>query len=75
LKKHEVSARAPAVLDRIGAIRHAGTPLPASLQSDGFLSLQAIHADVLKEMVSFDRVFGMRAQTRQQPPARPEGAV
>src|SRR5271167_2131321 len=53
LKKHEVSTRAPAVLDRIEAARHTGRPLPASPSKATVpLPFKAIHADVLKGMVS-----------------------
>jgi hypothetical protein len=55
--EHKISTRAPAVLDRIEAIRRAGKPLPHPFQRVGFRSLQAIHADVLKGMISYRSGF------------------
>src|SRR5260370_28904853 len=48
-----VSARALAVLDRIEAARSSRTTAARFLQSDGFSSFRAIHADVLKGMISY----------------------
>ena len=51
--EHKISRRAPAVLDRIEAIRQAGQPLPHSIPTISFPSSRAIHADVLKGMISY----------------------
>ena len=48
-----VSTRAPAVSDRIEAIRQAERPLPHSTEAMSFPSFRAIHADVLKGMISY----------------------
>jgi hypothetical protein len=40
-------------LDRIEVIRQAGRPLPHSNLTVGFPSFRAIHADVLKGMISY----------------------
>src|SRR5260370_38979207 len=48
-----VSSRAPAVLDRIEAIRQAEGPLLHPSNATGFPSFRAIHADVLKGMISY----------------------
>jgi hypothetical protein len=39
--EHKISTRAPAVLDRIEAIRQAGKPLPHSSPSDEFSFLSS----------------------------------
>src|SRR5258708_25152539 len=51
--RNMVSPRAPAVLDRIEATRSSRTTPARFLQSDGFSSFRAIHADVLKGMISY----------------------
>jgi hypothetical protein len=51
--EHKISSRAPAVLDRIEAIRQAGKPLPHPIPTMSFPSFRAIHADVLKGMISY----------------------
>src|SRR5260370_15123543 len=48
-----VSSRAPAVLDRIEAIRQAEGPLLHPSNATGFPSFRAIQADVLKGMISY----------------------
>jgi hypothetical protein len=49
----QISTWAPAVSDRIEAIRQAGRPLPQSTEAMSFPSFRAIHADVLKGMISY----------------------
>jgi hypothetical protein len=70
---HKISAWAPAVLDRIEAIRLSRRPLPTSLQGDGFpfLSSNPCGCPERNGLLS-NWIFGMRAQTCQQPPACPE---
>src|ERR1700730_13030103 len=51
--KNRSLSRAPAVSDRIEAIRLSRRPLPSFHQSDELSSLRAIHADVLKGMISY----------------------
>ena len=73
---HKISARAPAVLDRIEAIRLSRRPLPTPLQSDGFPFLSSNPCGCLErnDLLPY-RVFRMRAQTCQQRPARPEAVL
>ena len=73
LKKPWVSPRAPAVLDRNRD--HPAEPKdpcpPPPKQWLSFLSSNPSGCPERNGLLSF-RVFGMRAQTGQQPPARPE---
>jgi hypothetical protein len=58
-------------LDRIEAIRQAGKPLPHSIPTMSFPSFRAIHADVLKGMISYRGGFSecehRHASNGQQP--------
>src|SRR5215213_7471981 len=49
----QIPTRAPAVSDRIEVIRQAERPLPQSTEPMSFPSFRAIHADVLKGMISY----------------------
>src|SRR5438552_3271119 len=74
--EHKISIRAPAVLDRIEAIRQAGKPLPHFHLTIEFsvLSSNPCGCPERNDLLPY-RVFGMRAQTCQQRPARPEAAL
>jgi hypothetical protein len=65
----QISTRAPAVSDRIEAFRQAERPLPQSTEAMSFPSFRAIHADVLKGMISYRIGFSEcehgRASNRQ----------
>jgi hypothetical protein len=58
------STWAPAVSDRIEAIRQAERPLPQSTEAMSFPSFRAIHADVLKGMISYRIGFSECAHGR-----------
>src|SRR5256886_17561076 len=72
----QTSTWAPAVSDRIEAIRQAERPLPHSTEAMSFPSFRAIHADVLKGMISYRIGFSECAHGRASNlPARPEAVV
>jgi hypothetical protein len=60
----QIPTRAPAVSDRIEAIRQAERPLPQSTEPMSFPSFRAIHADVLKGMISYRIGFSECAHGR-----------
>src|SRR2546430_7328497 len=60
----QTSTWAPAVSDRIEAIRQAERPLPQSTEAMSFPSFRAIHADVLKGMISYRVGFSECAHGR-----------
>ena len=68
-------ARAPAVSDRIEAIRERKAPalIPPGRRNPSFRTIQAECLE-RNDLLPY-RVFGMRARTCQQPPARPEAVV
>src|SRR3954452_20437441 len=72
----QTSTWAPAVSDRIEAIRQAEGPLPQSTETMSFPPFRAIHADVLKGMISYRIGFSECEHGRaSQRPARAEAVV